>query len=386
MESPFDRLGPGQVGRWAYQVLGKDGPIFNPSNIRYLPSNYAEAALQGAEPSPLSGINPATLATGLSGVNLLVSTGTLALSAATYAECKKILQVVNQISIDVKEMKSMLQDIQDRVKRIDIHVAENNLREAMRHAFKEAFNPDAIDLASLHCLIGDFQGFAETLDAPLLFNFSFRLSSDVRKEIFALLTFISNLRVLLSHQHNIKEGGNPLTSVRYNLVDDYFDLPMDELVALAFHFGGCDRTFLDFAERLKKFILSNFLFSTESEATSIIEQTHEICFRPIWDDRITNYATIGSEALVNAAAPLKIDYSNAENQAILREVAFSWFYNSDASLIRRTWKELLALRDGYHQVFYPFLSDSDATSSELRKYLFECEMDGGLSQEDASPA
>ena len=40
---PFDQLGPGQSGRLAYQVLGQDGPIFNPQNIRYL---YRQKALR----------------------------------------------------------------------------------------------------------------------------------------------------------------------------------------------------------------------------------------------------------------------------------------------------------------------------------------------------
>ena len=39
---PFDKLGPGQSGRLAYQVLGQDGPIMNPQNIRYLSPDSAE--------------------------------------------------------------------------------------------------------------------------------------------------------------------------------------------------------------------------------------------------------------------------------------------------------------------------------------------------------
>lgn len=384
MEVPFDRLGPGQVGRLAYQVLGTTGPIFNPNNIRYMPPDSASISSQAIQPSVLSGVNSATLATGLAGVNLLVSSGTLALTAATYAQCKKILNIVTQISIDIKEMKSVLKDIQDRVKRIDSRVAENNLREAMRHAFKDAFTSDGIDLTELHCLVNDFEGFAETLDAPLIFNFSVRLSSDVKKEMAALFTFLANMRALLSHQHNIKQGGDPQTSVRFSGINDYFNIPFEETVALAFHFGVSDRRFLGFTDDLKQRVYEGFFFASDEEAGKFSQQAIESCFQPIWNNRRSNYVSAEAEALLNAVAPLEIDFMNVENRDVLRDAASSWFFNSDASLLHRTLLELRGIRDGYRQVFYSYLSDDESNQGRSEGFLYECEINNPDSPEEDS--
>ena len=39
---PFKKLGPGQSARLTVQVLGQNGPIPNPQNIRYLPPDSPE--------------------------------------------------------------------------------------------------------------------------------------------------------------------------------------------------------------------------------------------------------------------------------------------------------------------------------------------------------
>ena len=73
---PFDQLGPGQSGRLAYQVLGQDGPIFNPRNIRYLsPDSPEMAALStGAGASPFAGGGASSLAVGLEPIRKLCQT------------------------------------------------------------------------------------------------------------------------------------------------------------------------------------------------------------------------------------------------------------------------------------------------------------------------
>ena len=62
---PFDKLGTGQSGRLAYQVLGQDGPIMNPQNIRYLSPDSAEL--------PANALNTGAsgLVASLAGANLI---------------------------------------------------------------------------------------------------------------------------------------------------------------------------------------------------------------------------------------------------------------------------------------------------------------------------
>ena len=79
---PFDQLGPGQSGRLAYQVLGQNGPIFNPNNIRYLsPDSPEMTTLAGAGASPFAG-GASGLNVGLSGLNLIGSLANLAVAIA----------------------------------------------------------------------------------------------------------------------------------------------------------------------------------------------------------------------------------------------------------------------------------------------------------------
>src|SRR4029450_12551658 len=73
----------------------------------YFPPDSVNSQSTGLTPSVLSG-SAESLATGLAGMNLLASSGTLVLSAATYNECRKILKGVNQIVFDIQEVKSVL--------------------------------------------------------------------------------------------------------------------------------------------------------------------------------------------------------------------------------------------------------------------------------------
>ena len=75
MTVPFEQIGPGQVGRYAYQVIGKDGPIFNPSNISYLRPEDVSAP-------PV--FDPHGALAGLAGLNLAASVGTF--RSAVHAE------------------------------------------------------------------------------------------------------------------------------------------------------------------------------------------------------------------------------------------------------------------------------------------------------------
>src|SRR4051794_11405715 len=83
MTAGYERIGPGQVARLAWQVMGSNGPIHNPAGIRYLSADDPVAqALGGSGGAGLPGLyawsSIAQIATlGLSAVNLGVSLQTL---------------------------------------------------------------------------------------------------------------------------------------------------------------------------------------------------------------------------------------------------------------------------------------------------------------------
>jgi hypothetical protein len=96
--------------RLAYQVIGKEGPIFNPSNIRYIPADGGNLA--SLSPGP-------DLTAGLAGVGLVASVGAVVLSAATLAEVKKLQRKVDAVLFGMEKISNTLADVASRVQRID---------------------------------------------------------------------------------------------------------------------------------------------------------------------------------------------------------------------------------------------------------------------------
>lgn len=379
MEVPFDSIGAGQVGRLAYQVIGRDGPIFNPNNIRYMPVGDEGLAGLGLSSSILSGggVGAGALVPALAGVNLLATTGVLVLTAANYAQCRKILKAVNQIGVEVSETKAMVEDIQRRVERIDMRVAENNLREAMKHAFKEALSEDEIRLDELHCLVGDYENFAESLESQLVFNFGIRLASDVRKDMQALYQLLANLRMLLANEHNLAWSGHPHYSITFDSHRDYYSLPLVDLTHIAWHCGVSDQAFDNFVENLSQKIYSKYFFSSTEDKDEFIEFTRGELFQPIWSDRTRNPSLNEAEALCNAASALDFDFTNPEENLVeLYKLATAWSDNSDAALVHKTMLELVGLKEGYKDVFYSSLPEvgDELPDSKSSAYSYECEI------------
>jgi hypothetical protein len=383
MEVPFTRTGPGQVARLAYQVIGQNGPIFNPSNIRYIPAGAEQAAALGLSPGVLSGAasGAGALVPALAGMNLLVGVGVLAVSAANYAQCRKIFRAVNRIGVEVSETKAMVEDIQKRVERIDMRVAENNLREAIKHAFKEALAEDEIHLDALHCLVGDFENFAEALESPLVFNFGIRLASDVRKDIQAIYQLLANLRMLVANEHNLAWSGHPSYVITFDSYRDYYSIPLVDTVFSAWHFGISDKSFTHFMNNLSEKVSKKFLFSSQDDMDEFTEFTRAELFNPIWDERRVNPSLREAEVLCDVAKSLGFKFDDYEGElAELLNLTKAWTDNSDASLIHKTAMELAALKSGYKDVFYPDLPevDDEKPDSKSTAYSYECEIDPDL--------
>ena len=144
MTVPFERLGPGQVGRLAYQVIGKDGPIFNPSSISYLsPRDVQSSAF----------MSPTAAVAGLAGLNLVASVGAIAISAMVLREVRQVHRQLDVVEAQLTDLAVSLADVQARVQRIDTRVSETHLREALRHCLSSSVVGDGIDLSRLVPLI-----------------------------------------------------------------------------------------------------------------------------------------------------------------------------------------------------------------------------------------
>ena len=213
---PFDQLGPGQSGRLAYQVLGQNGPIFNPQNIRYLPPDSPEI------PVNAMGIGTSGLSAGLAGANLIASILNLGVSVYIAHRIKSLHKKMDYLQEIMNRIEHKIDYIMTKVDRIDTQVAENNLRHALNHLLQRAVSSEGIDLRVLADLHSDFEKFCDSLSSPLILNFGLRLSSDIRGQLQQIYDLAYEIRRLIARHYNISIDGDPEQAITVNNPGDYF--------------------------------------------------------------------------------------------------------------------------------------------------------------------
>lgn len=349
MEVPFEQIGPGQIGRLAYQVIGQHGPIFNPRNIRYMPPAQFSGEFATAGAGPLLG---------LAGVNLAASCGVLALQAVTLRRIEEVSRKLDVVVSAVERVDVRLQDIQRRVERIDTKMAESHLREAIDHALTKAVRANEIGIEPLLCLVGDIESFIDATERPLIFNFAIRLSSDVRSKLLAIHRFLYGLRAFVAERHNIAVAGHPVNVMVVDSTRQYVDSDVTARSATAWYL---------FMERMKEVadevgqgVYDNFTFADEEDQAKIVTEV----VNKTWEaSKVFGDAPDAGYLLWNNTSNFVDEEveSFQELQAFLCTVAREWLVESDGGVIYRTYKELEALREGYSSTFYRHLQ-SDAVS------------------------
>ena len=303
---PFDQLGPGQSGRLAYQVLGQNGPIFNPQNIRYLPPDSFEI------PTNAMSTGASGLSAGLAGVGLISSILNLGISAYIASQVAKLHKKVDRIERKVDYIKY-------KADRIDTQVAENNLRHALRHVLQKAVSHVGVNLIALADLRGDFEKFCDSLPSSLLLNFGLKLSSDIRDQLRLTYDLIYGIRMLVAQTYNISVDGQPEHVITVNPDRDYFSsYGGGELV---FHGRATIKLSNDPSKKMEWWNLDDYL-----------PQRHQNLF-PDQDQ----------EAIERGL------YNHCRG----------WLYQTDAGLLWRTKVELDAIVDGYENTFWPELKDAE---------------------------
>ncbi|MYA24718.1 MAG: hypothetical protein F4Z30_18930 [Gemmatimonadetes bacterium] len=309
---PFDQLGPGQSGRLAYQVLGQNGPIFNPNNIRYLsPDSPEMTTLTGAETSPFAG-GASGLNVGLSGLNLIGSLANLAVAIAIYNKLDYLQETINRIEHKVDY-------IVEKVDRIDTQVAEHNLRHALEYVLQKAVSKEIIDLGSLPVLTRDINKFTESLSDPVLLNFGLRLSSDIRDRLQHIYNLAYGVRTLVACRHNTIVDGDPECIIKVDPINDYF----------------CDD--------IGVYVKATLYFQKKQT-----EKARWLNF--------DNYLPINR---CRELFPEDYDYEKVKDpesaEQNLYDLVVGWLYNTDSGLLYRTNRELEAISKGYEAVFWPEL-------------------------------
>lgn len=219
VDAAFTRVGPGQSIRLVYQVMGQNGPIPNPTNIRYIPAGTTDAARAiGMDLPPLSAL---TAYAQLANVGLgLVNVG---LSTAILVEARKQTKMLRELQADVKHVRADLDALIATTQRIDVNVAQGHLREGLKHAVRSASQGGEVDLVVLARLVGEaLQLFYPSVGGPIGVGGGrgLVLASDVRELAESAMHMLYAARATAIEAHNLGCGGDPARVVR----DDHIPL------------------------------------------------------------------------------------------------------------------------------------------------------------------
>ena len=346
MSVPFEQIGPGQVGRHVFQVIGKDGPIFNPSNIAYLRPEEAS--------SPI--FDPHGALAGIAGLNLAASVGACALSATVLHEVRQMQSQLAEISEMVGEMAVTLNDVQRRVQRIDTRVSETHLREAFRHLVSASIQDGNIDLKRLTPLIDDIGNLEETVEDGLLFNFGIRLSSDLREHLNSLCSLLFGIRRNIVGLHNCAVAFEPERWVQNRRFDDYLRPgTLSDIVQFAIVCGRAKGRFFEFQNTLGDSVYNHFTLADEADREHFKQMALDQCLMPQLSAFYTMPASGKGADLSVVLDRIGFEYSDEEVYSKALDVALLWLYETDGSLLFRLKAELEGIRDGYAERFYPEL-------------------------------
>lgn len=337
MSVPFETLGDGQKGRMVYQVIGKDGPIFNPQNIRYLgPEDSGFPSIPTGSVLPSLASN---LALGISGLNLVATVANIALTAVVLREVKKLSK---QLEENRRQILDGLDRIEERLKRVDVKVQELHLREVLKHLAHSCVIGHTIDLTEIKKVEGDVTQFLSTVeDFGYVRGASFQLSYDVREKLHGLWWFLHSTREGVAALHNRKSDCNPFKVLSMDLVQDYRPQETMEF----------DKSLSTNIERILDTMLDDF------KNRWIIQDNLDRVHR-------------GKDEICDACGKRQ-----KELEAIKKDEV-PWLWNTDMGLVWRLHKELRALGD--YQAEFPQWKRIEAVPLGSKEILVDCTWDKKL--------
>lgn len=337
MSVPFEQLGPGQVGRLVYQVIGQDGPILNPKNIRYL----APASGNSFVPAGLPDVGVA-----VAGASLAVGVGNLVLTAVVLNEVRKLTTLVEGLVGWTEQADSKLDRLAQSVDRIEMKVEENNLRHSLQHILRKSANDAGVDLTQLVRAADELEKFA---DATGGFkpggNVGIRLSADVADTLEQVWLLARSVRLLVFRSHNRLQEGDPervwtSSSIRDYLLDDWYDWSRAHT---AMHVVRHE-----FIREIASDIHERFTFADEEDVAH---------YQELITNKVADHAAaplmpiVALHSLDMTGESLRLAETPEAAEQVLEGYIPWWLYRTSAGLVWRCWVELNALREGYDSAF-----------------------------------
>lgn len=341
MQVPFDKIGPGQSGRFVYQVMGEDGPIFNPTRIRYLSPDQVPGA--GNQPVGL----PSAF-TSLAALNLAASVGAVTVSAMVLKQVHQLHRKMDQALFKLDSIETSVDRLVQQVQRIDARVSENNLRHALDYILKRAVQGDQIDLRELARVKNDLETFSQGIEGGFTpcNAFGLRLSSDVEDRLEAIYKLLFGIRYFIYTQHNLIAQGDPLRTLSIDLIDDYLSQNVAS-PALAASGRLALQTMWDAQQELAHKVYSDFTFADETTANEYSTWLGDNVLVPV----------VGAlESADDGALQLALDWEfdasdQAEASAYYDQLRLHWLWHTSAGLLWRTYLETLGLTLGYNDTW-----------------------------------
>lgn len=343
MEVPFTRIGPGQLVRLVYQVLGDNGPIPNPCRIRYMAPGSAEAEALGP-PSSTSSLPPlpadaSAVMAAVQLANLGIAATNLAISSAILVEVKEQTRVLREIQVGLSEVRAGMSDLLERAARIDLAVAEVQLRETLKHALRSSAKNDEVDLVLLAQLVGKaldkfLQSIGGVIDPGT--NRDLTLSSDVREMAEAALHLLWAARLTAIEAHNISCLGDPLRVVRDDGVQTSLQR-LSETAALV----ASTRVITGMADKVVGKLSNNRLFfgSTDGLKRGMQKQLAGLDAALNRLPRVTQARTLLLELAGHDVSKSGKDGAD-ETAGVLNDYLLAWTAHTDAGLLWRLRYEL----------------------------------------------
>ena len=389
---PFDKLGPGQSGRLAYQVLGQDGPIMNPQNIRYLSPDSVELPANAMKAGALG------LATGLAGANLICSFLNLGVSVYIASQVAGLHRKMDCLQETMNRIEPKVDYIVSKVDRIDIQVAENNLRHALDYVLRQAVSSEGVDLRALSGLCNDFSKFSDSLSLGFFTKLSLgfftklfgRVDPAVRAEYDALKYEVrmagwsalaeakkaDPTMKAMTHEDEVRwvvDAVRKAQAEQHRTWTADFMLNFD--LQLSSDIRGRLQEIHDFVYGLRKLVAQKYNIAVDGDPERIITTNPT-------DDYFSPFVGGNLEILVKATMTISsadskklglIDFDDylpephykifegedteATEQG-LYDLGCAWLHHTDSGLLWRTWTELDAIAKGYDEYFWPQLKEA----------------------------
>ncbi len=340
MEVPFTRIGPGQLVRLVYQVIGADGPIPNPRKIRFMA--LGSDAAEGLDlPSPTGCLPPlpadASAAMGAVQLsNLGIGVVNLAISSAVLVEVKQQTRILRELQVGLSEVRAGVTDVLERAKRIDRNVAEVQLRETLRHALRSSARDNEVDLVLLAELVGKaLDQYNESIGDSLRpgTKRDLSLSADVREMAEAALHLLWAARMSAIEAHNLACFGDPRKVVRDDGVQTSLHR-LSETAALVAATG----VVADMADKVSDKLSNNRLFfgNTDGLRSGMEKQLASL------DTALDRLAGVpeARALLLEVADQDVIQVGGDAMSGVLNDYLLAWTAHTDAGLLWRLRYEL----------------------------------------------